>query len=41
MDKTRDYIRNQEQHHKGKTFEDEFDLMISKYGFKRFADDEE
>ncbi len=40
LDKTRDYIRNQEQHHRAKSFQDEFDLMIKKYGFQRFADDE-
>lgn len=38
LDKTRDYIKNQERHHQSKTFEDEFDQMIKKYGFQRFED---
>lgn len=40
LDKTRDYIRNQEAHHSRKPFGDEFDAMIKKYGFKRFSDDD-
>lgn len=40
LDRTRDYIRNQEQHHSKKTFEVEFDAMIRKYGFQRFKDDD-
>lgn len=38
LDKTRDYIRNQEVHHSRKEFEEEFDLMLKKYGFQRFED---
>ena len=38
LDKTRDYIRDQEAHHSKKSFEDEFDLMLKKYGFERFED---
>ena len=38
IDKTRDYIRNQEAHHSKKSFGDEFDLMLEKYGFQRFED---
>lgn len=32
LDKVRNYIRNQEEHHKTKTFQDEFSAFISKYG---------
>nr|WP_317129784.1 transposase [Flavobacterium franklandianum] len=35
LDKVRNYIKNQEQHHSKKTFDDEF---IIKYGFQRFDD---
>ena len=38
LDKTRDYIRNQEAHHSKKGFDEEFDLMLKKYGFQRFED---
>jgi REP element-mobilizing transposase RayT len=39
LDKTRDYIKNQEVHHSKKPFEDEFEAMLAKYGFQRFKDD--
>lgn len=32
----RDYIRNQEEHHRKKTFKEEYDLFIKKYGFEEF-----
>jgi putative transposase len=38
LDKTRNYIRNQEEHHSRKGFDEEFDLMLEKYGFQRFED---
>jgi len=38
INKVRDYIKNQEEHHKRKTFQDEYDEFIVKYGFKRFKD---
>jgi REP element-mobilizing transposase RayT len=38
LDRTRDYIKNQEDHHKRKTFQDEYDELIEKYGFKKFKD---
>jgi putative transposase len=38
LDKTRDYIRDQEAHHSRKGFDEEFDLMLTKYGFQRFED---
>lgn len=34
LDKVRDYIKNQEEHHKKKTFQEEYDEFILKYGFK-------
>jgi REP element-mobilizing transposase RayT len=35
IDNVRDYIKNQEIHHKKKTWEEEYDEFIEKYGFKR------
>jgi putative transposase len=32
----REYIKNQEQHHKSQTWEEEYDELIEKYGFKKF-----
>jgi len=40
LDRTRDYIRNQEKHHSKKPFKHEFDAMIQKYGFQRYKDDD-
>lgn len=34
--KVRNYIKNQEKHHLKKSFQDEYDEFISKYGFKKF-----
>ncbi len=39
LDKVREYIKNQEQHHSKKTFQQEYDEFITKYGFKKFNDD--
>ena len=36
LDKVRNYIKNQEEHHKHKTFQQEYDEFIIKYGFKKF-----
>lgn len=33
IDKVRDYIKNQEIHHKKKTFQEEYEEIISKFGF--------
>ena len=33
IDKVRDYIKNQEQHHQKKTFEQEYQEFIERYGF--------
>jgi len=38
LDKVRNYIKNQEEHHKYKTFQQEYDEFISKYGFQKNAD---
>jgi putative transposase len=38
LDRVRKYIRNQETHHKRKTFQEEYDELITKYGFERFED---
>ena len=35
IDKVRDYIKNQETHHAKKTFEEEYDEFILKFGFKK------
>lgn len=35
VDKVRDYIKNQEIHHTKKTFQEEYDEFILKYGFKK------
>ena len=40
LDKTRDYIRNQEAHHSRVPFDQEFEQMLRKYGFQRYADDD-
>ena len=38
LDNTRSYIRDQEVHHSRKGFDEEFELMLKKYGFQRFDD---
>lgn len=38
IDIVRDYIKNQEEHHRHKTFADEYDELIEKFGFKKFRD---
>ncbi len=38
VDKVRNYIKNQENHHAHKTWEDEYNEFIEKYGFERFKD---
>ncbi len=35
VDKVRNYIKNQEEHHSKKTFEQEYDEFIVKYGFEK------
>lgn len=36
IDKVREYIKNQEKHHSKKTFQDEYDEFIIKYGFENY-----
>ena len=36
LDTVRNYIMNQEEHHRHKTFEQEYNELIVKYGFKKF-----
>jgi REP element-mobilizing transposase RayT len=36
IQKVRDYIKNQERHHQLKTWQDEYDELIKKYGFDKF-----
>ena len=36
IDKVRGYIKNQESHHFRKTFQEEYDEFILKYGFEKY-----
>ena len=36
VNRTREYIKNQEQHHRKKAFQEEFDEFMRKYGFEKF-----
>jgi putative transposase len=38
LDKVREYIKNQEEHHSKKTFLQECDDFIDRYGFEKFKD---
>lgn len=38
VDKVRNYIKNQEEHHSKKTFQQEYDEFILKYGFEKIKD---
>jgi REP element-mobilizing transposase RayT len=38
IDIVRNYIKNQEEHHGKKTFQQEYDEFINKYGFEQFND---
>jgi REP element-mobilizing transposase RayT len=38
LDNVRNYIKNQEEHHLKKTFQQEYDEFIDKYGFQKFRD---
>ena len=38
LDRVRNYIKNQEEHHKKKSFQDEYEEFIIKYKFDRFVD---
>ena len=39
IDKVRNYIKKQAEHHRRNTYADEYDEMIEKYGFTRFKDE--
>ena len=41
LDRTRAYIRRQEEHHSRRSFNDEFTEMLKRYGFQRYSDDDE
>lgn len=36
LNKVREYIKNQEEYHRKKTFQDEYDEFISSIGFEKF-----
>lgn len=36
VDRVREYIKNQENHHMKKSFHEEYDEFIEKYGFEKF-----
>jgi REP element-mobilizing transposase RayT len=38
LNRVRNYIKNQEEHHKSKTFQDEYIEFITKFGFKKYQD---
>ena len=38
IDKVRNYIKNQETHHKKKNFKEEYEEFITKYNFQKFKD---
>jgi len=37
VNRVRDYIKNQEEHHRRRSFQEEFDEFMRKYGFNRFV----
>jgi putative transposase len=39
LDKVRNYIKNQEEHHLKKSFQAEYDEFMSKYKFEKFQDE--
>jgi putative transposase len=38
VDRVREYIKRQEEHHQKKTYAQEYDELITKYGFEKFND---
>jgi REP element-mobilizing transposase RayT len=38
LDKVREYVKNQESHHRSKTFQQEYNELIEKYGFHKIKD---
>ena len=41
LNAVREYIKNQEEHHQRKAFQEEYDEFISKYRFQKFKDEKE
>ena len=39
IETVRNYIRNQEEHHTKKTFQNEYEEFILKYGFEKYTDE--
>lgn len=39
LNKVRNYIKNQEEHHKKKTFQQEYDEFVEKFEFQKFKDE--
>jgi putative transposase len=37
VSRVRDYIKNQEEHHRKKSFQEEYDEFMNKYGFDKFV----
>ena len=37
VDRVRNYIKNQEEHHRVKTFREEYELFLKKYGFEKLG----
>jgi putative transposase len=37
VDRVREYIKNQEEHHQHKTFQEEFEDLMKKYKFQQFG----
>ncbi|MBN1407417.1 MAG: IS200/IS605 family transposase [Calditrichaceae bacterium] len=37
VNRVREYIKNQEEHHRRKKFSEEYDLFLKKYGFKKLG----
>ncbi|EAZ82831.1 IS200/IS605 family transposase [Algoriphagus machipongonensis] len=38
LDRVRKYIKNQEDHHRKKSFQEEYEEFIEKFGFQKFQD---
>lgn len=38
LERVRNYIKNQEQHHSKQTFEEEYNEFMTKYKFQKFTD---
>ena len=38
VEKVRNYIKNQENHHNKKTFQEEYEELMDKFGFQKFND---